>query len=291
MHNLLVPMQFSHRHSCIWIDFEPFQMQASTQKHSKNALSNAFLVSCTCVSLHNLAHFLASVKRFCCKEMNRATQTPFQTPCQTEKCMQSASKPREPACRTCPFCGSQLCNLVSSKLYQIVFHLNWRMHLSGSKTGFSLSKLQKCCTHFSPPCTSNGELLHLQSLQLESRVDFWNDPSRKIQQKFPSKLKNCCTYFRFTCILISELLHFHSLQLEKQMHFQGPQQELSFQKCRTVPDLFSPDAHINACSLSDTRASTRAYARVLRLIVQQQWCSQLKTVSSKCNFTRAALHF
>ena len=221
MHNLLVPMQFSHRHSCIWIDFEPFQMQASTQKHSKNALSNAFLVSCTCVSLHNLAHFLASVKRFCCKEMNRATQTPFQTPCQTEKCMQSASKPREPACRTCPFCGSQLCNFVSSKLYQIVFHLNWRMHLSGSKTGFSLSKLQKCCTHFSPPCTSNGELLHLQSLQLESRVDFWNDPSRKIQQKFPSKLKNCCTYFRFTCISISELLHFQSLQLEKQMHLSG----------------------------------------------------------------------
>ena len=116
MHNLLVPMQFSHRHSCIWIDFEPFQMQASTQKHSKNALSNAFLVSCTCVSLHNLAHFLASVKRFCCKEMNRATQTPFQTPCQTEKCMQSASKPREPACRTCPFCGSQLCNFVSSQI-------------------------------------------------------------------------------------------------------------------------------------------------------------------------------
>ena len=149
MHNLLVPMQFSHRHSCIWIDFEPFQMQASTQKHSKNALSNAFLVSCTCVSLHNLAHFLASVKRFCCKEMNRATQTPFQTPCQTEKCMQSASKPREPACRTCPFCGSQLCNFVSSKLYQIVFHLNWRMHLSGSKTGFSLSQNCRNVAHIS----------------------------------------------------------------------------------------------------------------------------------------------
>ena len=220
--------------------------------------------SCTCVSLHNLAHFLASVKRFCCKEMNRATQTPFQTPCQTEKCMQSASKPREPACRTCPFCGSQLCNFVSSKLYQIVFHLNWRMHLSGSKTGFSLSKLQKCCTHFSPPCTSNGELLHLQSLQLESRVDFWNDPSRKIQQKFPSKLKNCCTYFRFTCILISELLHFQSLQLEKQNAFvRDRNRNFPFQKCRTVADLFSPDAHINACfSFGYAREHTRICARV-----------------------------
>ena len=43
---------------------------------------------------------------------------------------------------------------------------------------------------------------------------------------------------------------------------QGPQQELSFQKCRTVADLFSPDAHINACSLSDTRASVRAHTRI-----------------------------